>query len=169
MYEIPPHCPYNGTVPVAAVVLVLAALVVVLVFTVLVVVLDLTLVVNVVPVVGFVDVVEDFVDVEAAVDVVPTTDVEADPPHPTRVELIAISSYQKVLTSPLYDSHPKYTPVIFGMMVLLAHPLSFRLPLVNRPGIAALFNHVSMLPSVPRWYSKHSQAPVGRATEVATP
>jgi hypothetical protein len=40
---------------------------------------------------------------------------------------------------------------------------------VVRPAIALLFNQVSMLPSVPKWYSKHSQAPAGRAVEVAVP
>jgi len=89
--------------------------------------------------------------------------------HPTRVELIETSSYQKVLVSPPYDSQPKYTPVILGIIVLFVHPESFGLPFVVRPAIAALFNQVSILPSVPKWYSKHSQAPTGRASEDATP
>lgn len=38
-----------------------------------------------------------------------------------------------------------------------------------RPAIAALFNQVSMLPSVPKWYSKHCHDPAGRAVEVADP
>jgi heme/copper-type cytochrome/quinol oxidase subunit 2 len=88
---IPPHCPYSGTVPTTAVVLVLTALVVVLIF-VLVVVLIFTLVVIV-----------EVVAEEAAPE-------EGDEPlieHPIRLELTATSSYQKVLASPPYDSQPK--------------------------------------------------------------
>jgi hypothetical protein len=36
-------------------------------------------------------------------------------PQPTRLELMATSSYQKVLVSPPYDSQPKYTPVSLGL------------------------------------------------------
>lgn len=31
------------------------------------------------------------------------------------------------------------------------------------------FSQVSMVPSVPRWYSKHWNAPVGRGVEAAIP
>lgn len=55
------------------------------------------------------------------------------------------------------------------MMELFDQPLELTLPFVVSPGMAALFNHVSMLPSVPRWYSKQSHSFVGRAMEVATP
>lgn len=38
-----------------------------------------------------------------------------------------------------------------------------------RPVTAAPFSQVSIVPSVPTWYSKHSQLPAGRAAEVAMP
>ena len=54
-------------------------------------------------------------------------------------------------------------------MVLLDHPCALGLFAVVRPAIAALFNQVSMLPSVPKWYSKHCHDPTGRAAEEAEP
>lgn len=95
-----------------------------------------------------------------------------DPPaaaQPTRVELMEISSYQNVLVSPPYDSQPKYTPVGFDLMVDWDQPAALGLLAVVSPAMATLLSHVSMLPSVPMWYSKHSQAPVGKAVEEATP
>src|SRR5690348_7090048 len=39
----------------------------------------------------------------------------------------------------------------------------------ERPEMAAPLSHVSMVPSVPMWYSKHCHSPVGRAVELAMP
>ena len=58
------------------------------------------------------------------------------------------------------------------MMVLRVHPPALALeapPPTVRPATTAPFNHVWMLPSVPRWYSKHCQLPVGRVAEVEMP
>jgi len=38
-----------------------------------------------------------------------------------------------------------------------------------RPAMGLLLSQVSMVPSVPRWYSKHWKAPVGRAVDEAMP
>lgn len=105
----PPHCPYSGTVPPpAADVLALGALEAED---------DFTVVTNVVP--GAVEFVPDVAAAEVAdadvagavtagADEVDPDEGDAAPPsHPTRVEPTAISSYQKVLTSPPYDSQPK--------------------------------------------------------------
>jgi hypothetical protein len=94
------------------------------------------------------------------------------PEHPIRLEAIAISSYQNVLVAPPYDSQPKYTPEILGTNLLLVQPLALALetpgPTV-RPATAAPLSQVSMLPSVPRWYSRHCHVPAGRFWEVAMP
>lgn len=120
--------------------------------------------VDVTKVVAF-DVVEDAREV-----IVPGEDPL--PEHPTRLEEIAISSYQKVLAAEPYDSQPKYTPEILGMNLLLVQPLALGLLIPGptaRPEIRAPLSQASMVPSVPRWYSRHCQEPAGRSTEVAMP
>ena len=110
------------------------------------------------------------------IEVVLAFEVEGpeEPPleQPMRLEAIAMSSYQKVLVAEPYDSHPKYTPEILGTNLLLVQPLALALetpgPTV-RPAMAAPFSQVSMLPSVPRWYSRHCHVPAGRFWEVAIP
>ena len=98
--------------------------------------------------------------------------VEPPPEHPIRLEAIAMSSYQNVLVDPPYDSQPKYTPEILGTNLLLVQPLALALetpgPTV-RPAMAAPLSQVSMVPSVPRWYSRHCHVPAGRFWEVAMP
>jgi len=97
---------------------------------------------------------------------------EPPPEQPTRLAEIATSSYQKVLVAEPYDSQPKYTPEIFGTKLLLVHPfaLEFEMPGPTfRPGMAAPLIHVSIVPSVPRWYSRHCHEPAGRFAEVAMP
>jgi hypothetical protein len=97
-----------------------------------------------------------------------------EPPaeQPTRLPAIATSSYQNVLVAEPYDSQPKYTPEIFGTNLLLVHPFALALEIPGptfRPGTAAPLIHVSMVPSVPRWYSRHCHEPAGRLAEVAMP
>lgn len=111
----------------------------------------------------------DVINVVLAFEVVLTFEVvePEDPPpeHPMRLEEMAMSSYQKVLVAEPYDSQPKYTPEILGTNLLLVHPLALALetpgPTV-RPAMAAPLSQVSMVPSVPRWYSRHCQVPAGR-------
>lgn len=74
-----------------------------------------------------------------------------------------------MFVSPPYDSHPKYTPVILGLIELLVHCCALALLAVVSPATVSLFSHVSIEPSEPRWYSKHCQLPVGRALDVAMP
>jgi hypothetical protein len=109
-------------------------------------------------------------EVEAGREVV----VPGDPPaeQPTRLPAIATSSYQKVLVAEPYDSQPKYTPEIFGTNLVLVHPFALALEMPGpalRPGTAAPLIQVSMVPSVPRWYSRHCHEPAGRLAEVAMP
>lgn len=98
--------------------------------------------------------------------------VEPPPEHPIRLDAIAMSSYQNVLVEPPYDSQPKYTPEILGTNLLLVQPLALALetpgPTV-RPAMAAPLSQVSILPSVPRWYSRHCHVPAARFCEVAIP
>jgi hypothetical protein len=111
--------------------------------------------VAVVVVVGAAEV--DVTRVVVALEVVLALEVVGpdDPPpeHPMRLEAMAMSSYQNVLAAEPYDSHPKYTPEIFGTNLLLVHPLALALetpgPTV-RPAMAAPLSQVSMVPSVPR-------------------
>lgn len=127
-------------------------------------VLVVTAEVDVSNVVAF-DVVEDAREV-----VVPGEDPL--PEHPTRLDEMAMSSYQKVLAAEPYDSQPKYTPDILGTNLLLVQPLALGLltpgPTV-RPEIRAPLSQASMVPSVPRWYSRHCHDPAGRSTDVAIP
>jgi hypothetical protein len=118
----------------------------------------------------------DVTRVVLALEVVLTLEVvgpDGPPPeHPMRLEVMAISSYQNVLAAEPYDSQPKYTPEILGTNLLLVHPLALALetpgPTV-RPAMAAPLSQVSIVPSVPRWYSRHCHVPAGRSAEVATP
>jgi hypothetical protein len=98
---------------------------------------------------------------------------------PDRVGVTAIAFPSKVRLQSIVSKtqYPKInfgklTPVIFGLIVLLVHcaPLGFEAPLPTvNPAIVALFSHVWMLPSVPRWYSKHVHAFVGNALDDAIP
>jgi hypothetical protein len=109
-------------------------------------------------------------EVEAGREVVEPEEPPAE--QPTRLAEIATSSYQKVLVAEPYDSQPKYTPEIFGTNLLLVHPFALALEIPGptfRPETAAPLIHVSMVPSVPRWYSRHCHEPAGRLTEVAMP
>ena len=54
-------------------------------------------------------------------------------------------------------------------MLPVPQPPALALSAVVRPAIASLFSQVSILPSAPKWYSKHSQVSVARALEVAIP
>jgi len=157
------HCPYFGeTQPVAvgAAVVVRAEVVVAAVVEVLnVVALEVEEVLKAV-----------VFEVVAGREVVEPVDPPAE--QPTRLPAIATSSYQKVFVAEPYDSQPKYTPEIFGTNLLLVHPFAFGLEIPGptfRPGTAAPLIHVSMVPSVPRWYSRHCHEPAGRLAEVAIP
>jgi hypothetical protein len=113
-------------------------------------------------------VVEAF-EVELAFEVVLGLEVvgpeEPLPEHPIRLEAMAMSSYQNVLVAEPYDSQPKYTPEILGTNLLLVQPLALAFETLGptvRPAMASPFSQVSMLPSVPRWYSRHCHVPAGR-------
>jgi hypothetical protein len=81
----------------------------------------------------------DVVDVTSVVLVLDAelAELTEPEPQPMREEPMAMSSYQNVLASLPYDSHPKNTPVGVGLTLLRAHALELGLAMlgpIDRPG-----------------------------------